>query len=436
MYRSTIFNTLSYSRNSPLDSQLDSPQKSLLTRSMALRVLLADESVTIKKVFQLALQDFAVEVTTVNVGIDVVQVAEKIKPDIIFADVLLQKMSGYDVSRAIKEHPQLSQTPVVLIWSGFMELDKDRYKSSGAGSHLEKPFDTQHLRKIVQTLVPKTQTQPLSDFLNFPKLPAFAEEAPVPAAAQAPAPQVPSQISSVKLPPLPTTPNAATAKTGAATPTTSTTKEWSMDNFESIDHIQIPPVPGLSNEEPVEEFVAVPLPKENNKPRTLNPNPERMTTSEGEDDGDGQWVQKTLKNFKLAPEKRTNDVPTVKYNVPKEKINPDEFLTNTWAGTASKVTSQVTKTNPPPLKTEKVEDEDVFELDLSDTSTSKTLSEEFRPSIQAKVAGGISEERLEEIIRAQAKEVIEKVVWQVVPEIATRVIERELERLLKERSTL
>ncbi len=41
--------------------------------------------------------------------------------------------------------------------------------------------------------------------------------------------------------------------------------------------------------------------------------------------------------------------------------------------------------------------------------------------------------QLEAIIRAQSKEVIEKVVWQVVPEIATQIIEREIKKLLKER---
>ena len=46
---------------------------------MALRVLLADESSTIKKVFQLALQDFAVDVRPVNIGVDVLKVVKSVK---------------------------------------------------------------------------------------------------------------------------------------------------------------------------------------------------------------------------------------------------------------------------------------------------------------------------------------------------------------------
>ena len=64
---------------------------------MALRVLLADESNTIKKVMELSLQDFAVEVKAVNMGVDVLEVARNFKADIIFADVLLPKVSGYEV---------------------------------------------------------------------------------------------------------------------------------------------------------------------------------------------------------------------------------------------------------------------------------------------------------------------------------------------------
>src|SRR6185437_16945127 len=99
---------------------------------MALRVLLADESSTIKKVFQLALQDFAVDVRPVNIGVDVLSVTKSFQPDIIFADVLLQKKNGYDVCSEIKAEDSLGYIPVVLMWSGFMELDEDKFQASQA----------------------------------------------------------------------------------------------------------------------------------------------------------------------------------------------------------------------------------------------------------------------------------------------------------------
>lgn len=151
---------------------------------MALRVLLGDESSTIKKVFQLALQDFAVEVRPVNIGLDVVSVATSFKPDIIFIDVLLQKKNGYDVSADLKQNAALKNIPVVLMWSGFMELDEDKFQISMANARLEKPFDVGALRKLVSDLVPRTKDQKVSQYLNFPKLPEIEEPA---APAEAPA---------------------------------------------------------------------------------------------------------------------------------------------------------------------------------------------------------------------------------------------------------
>jgi CheY-like chemotaxis protein len=145
---------------------------------MALRVLLGDESSTIKKVFQLALQDFAVEVRPVNIGLDVVSVATSFKPDIVFIDVLLQKKNGYDVSAELKQNAGLKNIPVVLMWSGFMELDEDKFQISMANARLEKPFDVGALRKLVADLVPRTKDQKVSQYLNFPKLPEIEEQAP------------------------------------------------------------------------------------------------------------------------------------------------------------------------------------------------------------------------------------------------------------------
>lgn len=135
---------------------------------MALRVLLADESVTIKKVIQLALQDFAVEVKAVPVGLDVLEVSKSFQPDLVFADILLQKRSGYEVCADLKKDPATAAIPVVLMWSSFMELDQRQVDTCGADGRLEKPFEVEALRKLVLELVPRTRSQRLAHFLEYP----------------------------------------------------------------------------------------------------------------------------------------------------------------------------------------------------------------------------------------------------------------------------
>lgn len=138
---------------------------------MALRVLLADNSETIKKVIQLTLQDFAIDLRIVTLGVDVLDVALQFKPDIIFVDVLLQKKSGYEVSKELKNNVQLKNTPVVLMWSGFMEVDEVKAKESLADARLEKPFDADTLKNMVNDLVKKSAPQDISSFLDYPSTP-------------------------------------------------------------------------------------------------------------------------------------------------------------------------------------------------------------------------------------------------------------------------
>jgi len=194
---------------------------------MALRVLLADESSTIKKVMQLALQDFAVEVKAVPVGVDVIPVAKSWKPDLIFADVLLQKKSGYDLCAEIKADAELTSVPVVLMWSGFMEIDAAKVTQCRSERQLEKPFDAETLRKIVKELVPKLSNNKISDFLTYPKLPEFVDADSTVIAAPLEVDE-PEDFTQVPLP-----------KVKDNAPAPSNTEPWSAGSLDKF-RIQIP----------------------------------------------------------------------------------------------------------------------------------------------------------------------------------------------------
>lgn len=142
---------------------------------MALRVLLADESSTIKKAVQMVLSEYGVEIKTVPTGIDVMAVAQSFGPDLIIADVLLNTKNGYEVCKELKASPATQSIPVILMWSSFMQLDDLLYNESKADASVEKPFDTDTIKALVERLVPKLQNFPLKGFLNHPSLPDFEE---------------------------------------------------------------------------------------------------------------------------------------------------------------------------------------------------------------------------------------------------------------------
>lgn len=142
---------------------------------MSLKVLLADESSTIKKAFQLALGEFAADVKSVPSGLDVLSVSQAFEPDIIFADVLLTKKSGYEVCKELKAHPLLKSVPVILMWSSFMEFDQNLAQASGYDDRLEKPFDAQTLKDKIFKFVKKTNSHPLKNKIDLPRMPEFEE---------------------------------------------------------------------------------------------------------------------------------------------------------------------------------------------------------------------------------------------------------------------
>ncbi len=210
---------------------------------MALRVLLADESTTIKKVMQLALQDFAVEVKAVHVGVDVVEVAKSFEPDIIFVDVLLQKRNGYEVSAEIKREHRLSDIPVVLMWSSFMDLDEGQADQSGADRRLEKPFDVENLRQIVLELVPKTRSQRLAHFLKFPD--SFAE--PLRKEEKTKEKQAEKQPEPVRATPPPT---AAPSSARPAQPSPSSSATATKTPTRDVEATKPPPLPPREEPKP------------------------------------------------------------------------------------------------------------------------------------------------------------------------------------------
>ena len=340
---------------------------------MALRVLLADESSTIKKVFQLALQDFAVDVRPVNVGTDVVMVARDFQPDLIFVDVLLQKRSGYEVSSELKQHAELNQIPVILMCSGFMDLDEDKFQASHANAQLEKPFEVAALRKLVTDLVPRTQSQRLSQFLSFPKMPEM-QEAPPPAAA-APAPT------------------------------------------EEFEQVSIPKMRGQSDKYRVdlkpEELDDANVPVDFNVQDDAV-NVDEFLNADGDDDND---------NFSFS---QNTQVQNAASGVPERPRNPGEIELEPFADDeafrdlARSAGGPQLAPAPQPVAAPAPAPTPVVAAPVAPPA----------PAIPQ-----LSAAQIEQIVRAQSAEIIEAAVWKIVPELAAQIIERELNTLLRERES-
>ncbi len=124
---------------------------------MALKIFVADDSVTTQKVVGLAFSGEDVTVEAVSNGDAAMDAIQKFHPDIVLADVLMPGCNGYEVCARIKEHRELSRIPVILLvgtFEPFDELEAARVKSDGC---LTKPFDTSELTQMIRSLTASRQ---------------------------------------------------------------------------------------------------------------------------------------------------------------------------------------------------------------------------------------------------------------------------------------
>ena len=149
-------------------------------------LLVADDSLTIRKVIGmvLALEDF--QITAVDNGIDAIARAREMRPDLVIADVLMPGRSGYEVCETLKSDPATASTPVLLLAGNFEPFDEARARAARADAHITKPFESQAFLDRVRTLLGLPAGQPM-----MPARPAYAT-APPPATSQPAVPR-PSQ---------------------------------------------------------------------------------------------------------------------------------------------------------------------------------------------------------------------------------------------------
>ena len=118
-----------------------------------IRLLLADDSITIHKVVSLTFASENVVIDAVMDGAQAIERAAATSPDIVLADVFMPEPNGYQVCAAIKSEPKLAGTPVVLLVGTFEPFDELEASRVRCDAYLTKPFDTSELVQIVKSLV-------------------------------------------------------------------------------------------------------------------------------------------------------------------------------------------------------------------------------------------------------------------------------------------
>ncbi len=117
------------------------------------KVLVIDDSKTIRRSAENLLSKEGCDVITATDGFDALAKIADSKPEIIFVDIMMPRLDGYQTCALIKNNTEFKATPVVMLSSKDGLFDKAKGRIVGSDRYITKPFSKDELLGTIRTLV-------------------------------------------------------------------------------------------------------------------------------------------------------------------------------------------------------------------------------------------------------------------------------------------
>lgn len=118
------------------------------------KILIVDDEAHIRTLLEQTLEDLedeGVELLTAADGAAGLALVEAERPDLVFLDVMMPSMSGYEVCRAVRSDLGLTEVTIVLLTAKGQEADRQRGVEVGADEFITKPFDPDELLDLARS---------------------------------------------------------------------------------------------------------------------------------------------------------------------------------------------------------------------------------------------------------------------------------------------
>jgi twitching motility two-component system response regulator PilG len=116
-----------------------------------LRVMVIDDSNTIRRTAETLLKKAGCEVLTADNGFEALPIISAHHPDIMFIDIMMPRLDGYQTCALVKNNPKFSEIPVVMLSSKDGLFDRAKGRVVGAEQYLTKPFTRDDLLGAIRT---------------------------------------------------------------------------------------------------------------------------------------------------------------------------------------------------------------------------------------------------------------------------------------------
>ncbi len=134
-----------------MSQEMPSQEKLTIDQLSKLKVMVIDDSNTIRRSAEIFLKAVGCEVILAEDGFDALAKISNEHPDLIFVDIMMPRLDGYQTCSLIKRNARYKSTPVIMLSSKDGLFDRARGRMVGSDQYLTKPFTQETLIDAVQT---------------------------------------------------------------------------------------------------------------------------------------------------------------------------------------------------------------------------------------------------------------------------------------------
>ncbi len=128
------------------------------TNLAGVKVMVIDDSNTIRRSAEIFLKQSGCEVILAEDGFDALSKIASELPNVIFVDIMMPRLDGYQTCSLIKKNPRFKSIPVIMLSSKDGLFDRARGRMVGSDQYLTKPFTQESLLEAVNTYASASNT--------------------------------------------------------------------------------------------------------------------------------------------------------------------------------------------------------------------------------------------------------------------------------------
>jgi chemotaxis protein histidine kinase CheA/ActR/RegA family two-component response regulator len=132
-------------------SARDESYRAALAKTVKLRALIADDSLSVRRALEQLLTDAGFEVFAARDGLEALALIKESNPDILLLDLEMPRMNGLEVAAFVRKDSELGEVPIIMITSRTSEKHVQMAKAAGVNDILSKPYAEDALLDLIQT---------------------------------------------------------------------------------------------------------------------------------------------------------------------------------------------------------------------------------------------------------------------------------------------